>query len=552
MSNRGKDRTSLLRSAGIGMVGTAVLLSLLALNALQPVFAADHGQEQDRSSSTVGVGTPVSGTLVGGIQTDLGNEISVATPNAVAAPNACVAPIVQSGSIITGVNPAYSGRLIRNGVPSVCGADYVCSGVQSTSTLFSYETFDFINPSPDWQCVKVTLDTSSCSQQVYSAAYFNGFDAGNLCTNIQGAMGFSTANIYGYTLMVPPNTDFIIVNNTSGVVPPSSDCAAYTMTTTLCSTNYVISATKEPRQRIFIADNTGNAVVPMEMKYTNSGDFTASIDAEVISETVTVSVQDGSPAAVQTKVARAGAIVPAGKTVTQTIPLEFSGSPFTCLPRFFEITSQMELTATVYACNGFNPPSAVVHIGSVSRSDIFGEDAIAFESRVGTLITATIDTVAAATAFDIAACISGTPQGSCLPGFEGDNEFNCTFLPPANGCPRFGGLLPEDPDGDDIYYLHIFSGSGTANFAGSTGSYRATLLSTTGPIGACPVVPVLDDGARLPIAHLNAAASPAALGSTQVLSNVFMAQVYPVMILVPPSDPEAAICGQALLPVIVK
>ncbi len=194
----------------------------------------------------------------------------------------------------------------------------------------------------------------------------------------------------------------------------------------------------------------------------------------------------------------------------------------------------------------------MVHAGSVLRSDIFDEDAIAFESLPGAMITATVDTVSAATAFDIAACISGTPQGACLPGFEGDNEFNCTFAPPANGCPRFGGLLPDDPDEDNIYYLHSFSGSGTANFAGPTGDYRASLLISAGPIGACPVVPVLDNGTRPPVMHMNATASPASLGSTQVLSTAVMVEVFPVTILVPPSDPEAVTCGQALLPVIVK
>jgi hypothetical protein len=91
--------------------------------------------------------------------------------------------------------------------------------------------------------------------------------------------------------------------------------------------------------------------------------------------------------------------------------------------------------------------------------------------------------VSLATAFDIEACISGTPQGACLPGLQGDDEFNCTFGPPSFGCPRFGGLLPTDPDNDNIYYLRINSGSGALNFAGPTGIYRATILVTSGPNG---------------------------------------------------------------------
>jgi hypothetical protein len=119
----------------------------------------------------------------------------------------------------------------------------------------------------------------------------------------------------------------------------------------------------------------------------------------------------------------------------------------------------------VYGCNGSNPPSADVYAGSVLPRDNFMEDAVAFRSAPGAHITATVDTVSAATAFDIEACISGTPQGDCLPGFSGDDNFSCTFPPPSFACPRFGGLLPADPDNDNIYYLRINSGSGASNFA---------------------------------------------------------------------------------------
>jgi hypothetical protein len=65
-----------------------------------------------------------------------------------------------------------------------------------------------------------------------------------------------------------------------------------------------------------------------------------------------------------------------------------------------------------------NPPSADVYAGTVLPDDNFDEDSIAFRSA------------------------PGTPNGSCLPGFRGDDDFTRTFPPPSFACPRFGGDLP--------------------------------------------------------------------------------------------------------------
>lgn len=469
----------------------------------------------------------------------------------VALPDACVAPIVQAGSIIAGVNPLMTGRLIRDGVPSVCGLDNACAGVQSTGTQFSYETFNFINPTAEWQCVQVTLDARSCSQQVYSAAYLDSFNPANQCTNIQGAMGFSTADVYGYSFMVPPSTDFTIVNNTTGIGDPSASCASYVMTTTLCTTDLAVTATKRPQADLIHADSTGKAIVPVDVVFHNNGNYSAAVSAELISETVSIQVQDAKPAVVQATFGHAGAIVRPGGTATETVQLEFSGSQSQCLSRSYEVASKLEMTAGVYGCSGFNPPSASVYAGSLLPDDNLNEDTVAFQSLPGTHITATVDTVSLATAFDIEACISGTPQGPCLDGFQGDDDFACTFAPPAFGCPRFGGLLPADPDNDDVYYLRINSGSGASNFAGPTGDYRASILVTEGPTGACPLVPVLDNGANSFRSLAGGLAEPLAVES-QVLTTTFLADVSPIRIIVPPSDPTNPSCGQIYLPVALR
>jgi hypothetical protein len=507
------------------------------------------------SSITISSTTPITGglpaTLQGLLQLDRGQSPNPETnaPIAIAAPLACPAPIVLHGSIITGTSPLYLGRLIRNGVPSLCGQDYTCSGTQSTSTPFSYQEFNFINSSSNWQCVQVSVDARSCTQQVYSAAYLNTFNSADLCQNIQGAMGFSTSGLYGYSFMVPPATNFHIVNNTTGIVPPSSDCANYTMTTTLCPTTLGFTAVKHPEASTVLANALGKAVMPISVTYHNTGNFPVSIDASTVSETVHVSVQDGQPAAVQAMLGKGGAIVQPGGSVTQRINAEFSGSQFTCLPRAYTLSSQMQAIGSLYHCDGFNPPSAVVVNGSVLPLDNFDEDSFAFQSAPGTYITATVDTVSAGTAFDIEACISDTPQGSCLPGFQGDDNFSCTFPPPSFACPRFGGTLPADSDGDNVYYLRINSGSGASNFAGPTGDYRASLLVTSGPTGACPAIPALDNGSN---SFLYAAAQPVLIQSVPPPTLTVSASVQPITIIVPPANPSAPGCSANYLPLIRK
>ena len=331
---------------------------------------------------------PITGQLPAALQSSLQAD-NGAAPGVIAIPSAssasCTAPIVLHGSIITGTSPQYTGRLIRNGVPSLCGEDYSCSGIQSTGTTFSYQQTNLINAETNWQCVRVDLDARSCAQQVYSAAYLNSFSPANLCTNIQGAMGFSTSGIYGYSLMVPPNTNFSIVNNTTGIVPPSANCANYTMTVSLCSSAPVIKVDKGqgPSPLTLHADVSGTLSTKVPVFFSNTGNFTATMDARTVSETVKITVADNKPAAVQATFGHAGAIAPPGKIISTTIPLEFSGSQFQCLPRTYLLTSQLTMTQNTYYCNGYNPPSAQVFTGSVLPQDNFDEDGWAFQAATG-------------------------------------------------------------------------------------------------------------------------------------------------------------------------
>ena len=498
---------------------------------------------------------PITGQLPAALQNSLQADNGAAS-GVIAIPSAsnlsCATPIVLNGSIVTSTSPQYTGRLIRNGVPSICGEDYSCSGTQSTSTHFSYQQFDLLNPSTNWQCVRVDLDARSCSQQVYSAAYLNTFSPANLCTNIQGAMGFSTSGIYGYSLMVPPNTNFSIVNNTTGIVPPSANCANYTMTVSLCSSAPDIKVDKGqgPSPLTLHTNVSGTLSTTVPVFFTNTGNFTATMDARTVSETVKITVLDNKPAAVQATFGHAGAIVPPGKIISTTIPLEFSGSKFQCLPRTYLLTSQLTMTQNTYYCNGYNPPSAQVFTGSVLPKENFDEDGWAFQATPGDQITVTVDTVSAATAFDLEACLSGTPNGACLPGFQGDDNFTCSFPPPAFACPRFGGILPADPDGDNIYYVRANSGSGAGNFVGPVGNYRGTILITSGPTGACPVVQYLDNGVD---SFVTTASNEFNLaGAVLSPTTTITAQVFPIQVIVPPSDPANPSCGVQYLPLVKR
>jgi hypothetical protein len=539
-----------------GLLITALFFSLRAplqvASAQGPdplIFNAASAGLSSASTPSPGIGQPPDGLHLN-LQTDTGAGAvsSGYIPMALQPSLSCSAPLVLHGSIITGTSPVFNGRLIRNGVPSICGTDYTCSGVQSTSSQFSYQEFNFLNPSTTWQCIKVDLDAKSCAQQVYSAAYLNSFNAANLCSNIQGAMGFSTSGVYGYSFMVPPNTNFKVVNNTTGILPPSSDCADYTMTVTLCSAVPTVTVKRGAGQGTLFADSTGNLVTQVPVTFKNSGVYTGSLSAATVSETVKISVADQKPAAVLATFGKAGAIVPPGKTITQSVPLVFTGSAFTCLPRHYTVNSVITQTQGVYGCNNYTPPSSEVVVGSLLPDENFDQDSFAFHSVAGTHITVTVDTVSAATAFDIKACLSATPDGPCLPGLQGDNDVSCSYAPPSFSCPRFGGLLPVDSDGDNIYYLRINSGSGGLNFSGPVGNYRASILVTSTDFGSCPMVPVLDNGLK----SFQQLAAPVAADANATYTSTITAQVEPIKIIVPPSNPSDPSCGWAALPFLRK
>lgn len=104
-------------------------------------------------------------------------------------------------------------------------------------------------------------------------------------------------------------------------------------------------------------------------------------------------------------------------------------------------------------------------------------DVYRFSASSGTFVGVLIDTVSAASAFDVRACIGrSTDELSCFA--FGDDEIECRFAPPAAACAQVVATLP--PSADGVFYVRIDSGSGGGGYAGDVGRYRATLFSTPG------------------------------------------------------------------------
>jgi Ca2+-binding RTX toxin-like protein len=100
---------------------------------------------------------------------------------------------------------------------------------------------------------------------------------------------------------------------------------------------------------------------------------------------------------------------------------------------------------------GCAPTQSVTEDVPTSPAD---QDVWSFTAAPGTTIVAVADTVASDTAFDVVACI-GTELEAFDTCFSGaDDNWECTFEPPAFACPwHVTVTLPADADG--VYYWAI-------------------------------------------------------------------------------------------------
>ncbi|MEY4547757.1 MAG: hypothetical protein RL685_3952 [Pseudomonadota bacterium] len=143
-------------------------------------------------------------------------------------------PGVTTGSCPTGVVEAVfsgentqSGRLFRDGTPSVCGPAKAYPGIFNGGSTFNFESFTFANTSASEACVTVNFNpdatvvqpgadagTAACGTNAHASAYLSSYDPTNQEANFIGDVGSSTAQPFFFT--VPATTDLVlVVSNTT-------------------------------------------------------------------------------------------------------------------------------------------------------------------------------------------------------------------------------------------------------------------------------------------------------------------------------------------------
>src|SRR5436189_3435383 len=82
--------------------------------------------------------------------------------------------IVNTGSITNG-DPTQAGIVNRLFSPSVCLPSRSCPGLADT-TPRHYDAYTFMVTAGNSQCVTISVDTSSCSGNLYSVAYRGSYN----------------------------------------------------------------------------------------------------------------------------------------------------------------------------------------------------------------------------------------------------------------------------------------------------------------------------------------------------------------------------------------
>ena len=116
-------------------------------------------------------------------------------------------------------------RLGRDGQPSTCSGKG-CPGGGFPGTKF-FQTFNFTNDSASAACFTVTINAAlGGAGDIESAAYVGTYDPTNLCLNYLGDTGITglgtTVPNVSYSFVVPPQSPFVLVVNTTGTITASS------------------------------------------------------------------------------------------------------------------------------------------------------------------------------------------------------------------------------------------------------------------------------------------------------------------------------------------
>ena len=128
-------------------------------------------------------------------------------------------------NVLDASDPTQLDRLGRDGQPSDCNGKG-CPGGGFPGTK-RYQTFNFRNNSVAAACFTVTINADlGGAGDIESAAYLGSYDPTNLCLNYLGdsgivGLGTTIPNVQ-YSFVVPGQSDFVVVVNTTGTITTSS------------------------------------------------------------------------------------------------------------------------------------------------------------------------------------------------------------------------------------------------------------------------------------------------------------------------------------------
>ena len=121
------------------------------------------------------------------------------------------APTLPPGASAA-VTGTQTGRLVRNGVASACGAAKAFPGLND-AVVRRFDSYAFQNCSAQPVCVTVTLtQTSGTSGALFSSAYLITFDPSNIGTNYLADAGssFTLGSPATYSFNVPAGATFVV------------------------------------------------------------------------------------------------------------------------------------------------------------------------------------------------------------------------------------------------------------------------------------------------------------------------------------------------------
>jgi hypothetical protein len=129
-------------------------------------------------------------------------------------------------SMLTTADSTQADRMGRDGTPSDCGGKACPGGIGTPGTRF-FKTFNFANAAAGPACITVTINAAlGGAGDIESAAYLGSYDPTNLCLNYLGDSGVAGLGTklgsVSYSFVVPANSNFVVVVNTTGTTTSST------------------------------------------------------------------------------------------------------------------------------------------------------------------------------------------------------------------------------------------------------------------------------------------------------------------------------------------